>query len=97
MRACAARICFNLGNLTTNRVDKVKVGSSWKPVTAYGMNCMRRSYKRTNTMPHYSASISRGEERPRTDKSVLAETMRTYLARLDMDIEAEKETWLKNQ
>ena len=35
------------------------------------------------------------EERPRIDESTLAETTKTYLARIDADIQAEKEKWLK--
>ena len=37
------------------------------------------------------------EERPRIDKSTLAEPTKSYLARLEANIQAEKEKWLKDQ
>ncbi|KAK0511347.1 hypothetical protein JMJ35_005920 [Cladonia borealis] len=37
------------------------------------------------------------EDRPRIDKSTLAEPTKSYLARLEANIQAEKEKWLKDQ
>ena len=37
------------------------------------------------------------EERPRIDESTLAESTKAYLARLDADIQAEEDKWLKDQ
>ena len=37
------------------------------------------------------------EERPRIDESTLSEPTKAYLARLDADIQAEEDKWLKDQ
>ncbi len=37
------------------------------------------------------------EDRPRVDESTLSEATKTYLARLDADIQAGKEAWMKKQ